>query len=64
MFYLILKWNTYKYYVFDLIILYEYFSHQSTFSTKVNIGGLIDYVEFCGIHTTKRMFIETCLSWK
>ena len=37
----------------NLVQRFEHFSHQSTFSTKTNIGGLIDSVEFCEIRTTK-----------
>ena len=42
----------------NLVRRCEHFSHQSIFGTKVNIGGLIDSIEFCGVRTTKECTVR------
>ena len=37
---------------------YERFLHQSTFSMKINIGDLINSVEFCGVDTIKKCLVR------
>ena len=38
----------------NLVQRCEHFLHQSIFSMKINIGGLINSIEFCRVHTTKK----------
>ena len=38
----------------NLVQMCEHFLHQSTFSMKINICGLINSIEFCRVHTTKK----------